>query len=463
MIPLSLARTAIAAGGTLLADGHGEDEVRAVTIDSRSITGGELFVAIPGDRVDGHDYTKQALDAGATGVLIENEERALATGADPARLIRVPSTQDGLGLLAKDSLARIRQIASPLVVGVTGSVGKTTTKDLLASVLAGRGPIIAPPGSFNNELGLPLTVLRADETTATLVLEMGADRIGNLEHLTSIAPLDIGAVLAVARAHLGEFGGIENVAKAKSELVSGILPGGTAVLNADDHRVKAMSAKASTVVTFSASGNGDVFASDIVVGSDGRASFTLHHSGSSARVDLGLVGEHHVSNALAAAAVALVAGLPLDEIAAGLSGLGASSPHRMDVWSAGDLTVIDDSYNANPDSMRAGLRALAQLTGEGRSLAVLGAMLELGEDSDREHEAIGREVAALGIDTLIAVDAPSLAAGARRAGVETLEAASVSEAWPLLLERADSGTILFKGSNGSKIWQLADRLKEQLC
>ncbi|WP_182354595.1 UDP-N-acetylmuramoyl-tripeptide--D-alanyl-D-alanine ligase [Flaviflexus huanghaiensis] len=463
MIPLSLNRAAAAVGGRLLAEGCGDDLISAATIDSRSITGGELFVAIRGERVDGHDYAKAALDAGAAAVLIEDEDRARATGADPARLVWVPSTQDGLGALAKDNLARIRQVADPLVVGVTGSVGKTTTKDLLAAILAERGPIIAPPGSFNNELGLPLTVLRADETTATLVLEMGADRIGNLEHLTSIAPLDIGAVLAVARAHIGEFGGIENVAKAKSELVSGILPHGTAVLNADDHRVVAMAAKAPAVVTFAASGNGDVYASDIVLGADGRPSFTLNDGGSAVRVELGLVGAHHVSNALAAAAVARVAGLSLDAIATSLSGLGAASPHRMDVWHAGELTVIDDSYNANPDSMRAGLRALAQLSGEGQSLAVLGAMLELGEESDREHEAIGRELAELGIDAVIAVDAPGIAAGARSSGVDTREAASVSEAWPILLERASSGTILFKGSHGSKIWQLADRLKEQLC
>lgn len=463
MIPLTLGQAAGESGGVLLSNGSEDIMVTSVTIDSRAITGGELFVAIPGERVDGHDYAKTALDSGASAVLIQDEERARATGADPSRLILVTSTQDSLGLLAKARLAAIRAVADPLVIGITGSVGKTTTKDLLAAALAGRGPIIAPPGSFNNELGLPLTVLRADESTATLVLEMGADRVGNLEHLTDIAPLDIGAVLAVARAHLGEFGGIENVARAKAELVSGILTGGTAVLNADDPRVSAMAGKADTVVTFSRAGRGDIYAADIDMSEDGKASFTLVHGDESARVDLGLVGAHHVSNALAAAAVARVAGLGLDEIAQSLAGLGAASPHRMDVWRAGDLTVIDDSYNANPDSMRAGLAALAQMRGEGPALAVLGAMLELGDDSDREHADIGRALAELGIDSLLSVGAPALAEGARATGVDTVEASDVDEAWELLSGKARSGIILFKGSNGSKIWQLADRLKEELC
>lgn len=161
MIPLTLRDAADDAGGALLADG-GEGLISSVTIDSRSISGGELFVAIPGERVDGHDFAKAALDSGAAAVLVDDPDRARATGADPSRLIAVTSTEDSLGLLAKANLARIRAVSNPLVIGVTGSVGKTTTKDLLASVLAVRGPIIAPPGSFNNELGLPLTVLRAD-------------------------------------------------------------------------------------------------------------------------------------------------------------------------------------------------------------------------------------------------------------------------------------------------------------
>lgn len=464
MIPVSLQQIASDVSGRLLAGGSEQETAGSVIIDSRQAVPGTLFAAIPGERVDGHDYAQNALELGASGVLVEDPERALATGADPARLISVPSTQDALGELAKANLLRVRMAGNPLVVGVTGSVGKTTTKDLLATLLEPRGPIIAPPGSFNNEIGLPLTVLRADEKTATLVLEMGADHVGNLKHLTGIAPLDIGVVLAVARAHLGEFGGIEKVAEAKAELVTGIRDGGTAVLNADDFRVEAMKSKAKKVVMFSRTGEADVFATDIEVGRDGRASFTLNHGSDNARVNLGLVGEHHVSNALAAATVGVLAGFDLAEIAQRLGGLGAASPHRMDVWSAGELTVIDDSYNANPDSMRAGLRALAQIGQGGRRVAVLGAMLELGDESDAEHASVGRELSDLGIDTLIAVGAPALAVGGREAGIDTTEVADIGEAWaalsPLL---GEPGTILLKGSNGSKIWQLADRAKEEIC
>lgn len=464
MIPVSLQQIADDVTGRLLGAGHEDATASSVTIDSRQATAGTLFVAIPGERVNGHDYVHLALEQGASAALVEDPERALATGADPARLIAVPSTQDALGDLARHNLVRVREAGNPLVVGVTGSVGKTTTKDLLAVLLEPRGPIIAPPGSFNNEIGLPLTVLRADENTATLVLEMGADRVGNLEHLTGIAPLDIGVVLAVARAHLGEFGGIEKVAQAKAELVTGIKPGGTAVLNADDHRVAAMAELASDVRRFSRLTEADVYATDIQVGADGRASFTLHSGPESALVHLGLVGEHHVSNALAAATVAIIAGTDLAEVARLLGGLGAASPHRMDVWTSGALTIIDDSYNANPDSMRAGLRALAQIGGSGTKTAVLGVMLELGEESDAEHAAIGTELADLGIDTLISVGAPPLAESARRAGVEVAEVSGIEEAWSVIMPLLESpGTILFKGSNGSKIWQLADRVKEETC
>lgn len=460
MIGVDIAQVATDVAGRVLAD-PAKDLVTAVTIDSRGLVGGELFVALNGERVDGHDYAAAALQAGAAAVLIENEDKALATGADPARLILVDSTQDALGALAKAHLARVRAAGNPLVVGVTGSVGKTTTKDLLAKLLAPRGPIIAPPGSFNNEIGLPLTVLRSDEQTATLVLEMGADHVGNLEYLTDIAPLDIGVVLAVAQAHVGEFGGIDNVAKAKAELVAGILPGGTAILNADDHRVAAMADKAETVLTFSTSA-GDAVAEDIEV-TDGHPSFTLVHAGQRARLSLGLVGVHHVSNALAAASVGLVAGMQVSEVAALLADVAPASPHRMDVWSAKNLTVIDDAYNANPASMRAGIAALSQL-GQGRKIAALGAMLELGDESDHEHRSLGQVLAEAGVDTLIAVGAPALAEGARAQGIEVLEASDAEAAWDIVepLTSAE-GTILVKGSNGSRMWALADRLKEALC
>lgn len=460
MIERSLAEIAADAGAQ--ARGLAEVTAGAAVVDSRLIEGGEIFVATAGERTNGNDHAAAALAQGAAGVLTDDPQRAIASGAGPDRIIAVDEVVPALGRLAKANLALVREAADPLVVGVTGSVGKTTTKDLLAGVLAQRGPIIAPPGSFNNEIGLPLTVLRADEKTATLVLEMGADHAGNIDYLTDIAPLDIGIVLAVARAHIGGFGSLDGVAKAKSELVTGIRPGGVAVLNADDHRVAEMAKLAEQVVFFSASGRGDVAAENVALGDDGRASFDLVIGEERAQVRLGLVGRHHVSNALAAAACAHAAGLPVADIAAHL-GAKAASPHRMDVWQAGDLTVIDDAYNANPDSMRAGLAALAQL-GEGRKIAVLGAMLELGEGSDEEHARIGAELAGLGIDTLIASQAPAMAEAARRAGLAVLEPADLDEAHAAVIEEIrGGGTILFKGSFGSKMWALADRLKEELC
>lgn len=463
VIDVPLTQVAADAGGTLLATGA-DPVVTGVVIDSRHVSPGSLFVAIAGERVDGHSFAADVLRAGAGGVLIDNEAAARATGADPSRLILVENTQAALGALAKASLARVRQVGHPLVVGVTGSVGKTTTKDLLATVLASRGPIIAPPGSFNNEIGLPLTVLRAEPSTATLVLEMGADHVGNLEYLTDIAPLDIGVVLRVAMAHVGEFGGIDNVAAAKAELVAGILPGGTAVLNADDDRVAAMADRADRVLFYSSRTGADVTAEDVLVDEAGHPCFTLAHGDQRAQVRLGLVGEHHVANALAAATVAVAAGLPLDEVASSLSGLGAASPHRMDVRRCGDLTIIDDSYNANPESMAAALRTLAHIGAGSRTVAVLGTMLELGDESVSAHESIGKLAGQLGIDTVLALGCPDLARAARESGVEVVEAASRDEAIAHASRLSTrSGTILFKGSNGSKVWAVADAIKEERC
>lgn len=464
MIDVTLSDIARDVSGQLLA-GTGDAEVHAVTIDTRTIDGGELFVAIKGDNVDGHAYAQTALESGAAGVLIDDKEAALATGADPERLILVDNSVDALGRLARHNLERVRA-ANPdiLVVGVTGSVGKTTTKDLLKDVLSYRGPIIAPPGSFNNEIGMPLTVCRATEDTATLVLEMGADHVGNLEFLTGIAPLDMGIVLRVAHAHVGEFGGIDAVAQAKSELVAGIVPGGQAILNADDDRVAAMARLAENVTTYSVHGNGDVEAGDIVLDDSGHPAFTLTYGQHSAPVRLGLVGAHHVSNALAAASAGLLSGLTVDQVADVLSQQVATSPHRMDVFSSGDVTYIDDAYNANPESMKAGIDALAHIGAGGRTIAVFGAMLELGDESAERHAEIGHYLGSKDVDIAICVNCDDIATSAHESGVQTYEVGDIEAAFDIVATLiAGQGTILFKGSNGSKIHVLADRVKEELC
>lgn len=455
-------------------DGYFYDEVTSavaevvtsVCTDNRQVTGGELFVAFAGERADGNRFANDALLAGAVGVLTANPKAAIDAGADPARLVVVDGDPiEAVGKLARAALARVREQGDPnlAVVAVTGSVGKTTTKDLLASLLDSRGPIIAPPGSFNNELGLPLTVLRANEDTATLVLEMGADHVGNLDYLTSIAPPDVSVVLAVARAHLGEFGGIDNVAKAKAELVQGTKDSGVVVLNADDPRVAAMAeVSPARVRYFSSKDRTDLYASEIELTEEGKASFVLHAGDESAAVQLQLVGRHHVSNALAAASVAHELGSSLGDIATVLSETGPASPHRMDVFTINEAVIIDDSYNANPDSMRAGIDVLAQLGQGKRRIAVLGAMLELGDASDQEHGDIGEYVASAGTDVLVCVGdhLESASKAAFKGGVQVYDVDDVSGATELLSTLVVPGdVVLLKGSNGSGVWQVADDLK----
>lgn len=455
--------------------------ITGVSTDTRTLAHGDVFVALPGERVDGASLAGAALEAGASFVITQNESVALHSGAAPERVLVVPDALKAIGQLAKNNLDLCRK-ARPdlLVVGITGSVGKTTTKDLLATLLKKRGSVIAPPGSFNNELGLPLTVLRADASTASLVLEMGADHIGNLEYLTSIASPDIACVLIVARAHVGEFGGIDNIAKAKAELLQGARSDALSVLNAADERVRAMAGQAHGSVWYflresqvaspeelvesladSPNYAALVRAREESLDESGHASFTLEYQGESRHVSLGLVGEHHVSNALAAATIALAAGLTLEEVAEGLSGQKAASPHRMDVRRAEDFLIIDDSYNANPDSMRAGIAALATLAPNARKIAVLGEMLELGDVSAAEHAALADPLSQAGVAVLVALGEGMkvLASAARDEGIFALEAEDVPsalESLEVLLQPGDA--ILVKGSHGSGAWKIANYL-----
>lgn len=463
MIELTAAQVAAATGGRLVADPEARVD-GAVVIDSREVEPGSLFVAFAGEHVDGHDYVGAAVEAGATLVLCAREV--------DAPCVVVDDVEAALGELARVVLAILRDRTELRVVAVTGSVGKTTTKDLLGALLSPEGPAVVPVGSFNNEIGLPLTVLRADESTHTLVLEMGASGIGHLTYLTRIAPPDVSIVLAVGAAHLGEFGGIDAVAQAKSEIVQGLAPGGVAVLNADDHRVAAMAERAAgDVVRFGTIPSADVRAETISIDAGGRASFTLRvrdETGAEQRahVSLGLVGEHHVTNALAAATAAVRCGVALDDVADRLTGTVAASPHRMHVVERPDgVTVIDDSYNANPDSMRAALRTLAVMAGRTRrSVAVLGEMRELGPDSRTIHDEIGRMAVRLNIKLLIAVGAGAqgLHDGATQEGSwgdETVMVDDVDAASQLLREELRPGdVVLVKASNGSGLWRLGDEL-----
>ncbi len=462
MIPLTAAEVADVVGGRL-GEGTAPDAVVAAdaVVDSRLARPGSLFVAVSGENVDGHDYAAAAFGGGAT--------LALAARPVDGPHVLVADTVEALGELARETLARLRAQGPLQVVGITGSVGKTSTKDLLGQVLSAHGPTVFPVESFNNEIGLPLTVLRADPSTRYLVLEMGASGIGHIEYLTRIAPLDVAVVLMVGHAHLGEFGGIEAVARAKTEIVEGLVPTGTAVLNADDPRVAAMAGTAPADVVFFGGGDAaHVRAVDVTLDPGGRARFTLAAHGEHHPVALLVVGEHHVPNALAVASVALSLGVPGADVAAALGEARAISPHRMQVIERADgVTIIDDAYNANPDSTRAALRALAVMAGaDRRSVAVLGEMLELGEDSAAAHEAVGRLAVRLAVDRLVVVGdgARPMHAGAvdEAAGrVDVVQVDSVDEAARLLEADLRPGdVVLVKSSHGSGLWKLGDALGE---
>jgi UDP-N-acetylmuramoyl-tripeptide--D-alanyl-D-alanine ligase len=442
MIDLTVAQIAEIVGGTLAdispaaaAELH---VTGTVEFDSRAVGPGGLFLALPGARSDGHDHAASAVATGAVAVLA-----ARAVGV-PAILVppqpRAGRAQHGVaGVLEHDAdgsgaavLAALAKLAKAvaaelvagglIIVGITGSSGKTSTKDLVAAVLDPLGEVVAPPGSFNNELGHPWTVLRATRRTDYLILEMSARHPGNIAALAAIAPPAVGVVLNVGTAHLGEFGSRDAIARTKAELPQAVPQSGVVILNVDDPAVAAMAElTAARVVRVSRTDSGpptapDVWASAVSLDELARPRFTMHKRDASgttqAEVQLGVYGDHQVTNALCAGAVALECGATVEQVAAALAGTGPVSRHRMQVTTRADgVTVIDDAYNANPDSMRAGLQALAWIAHGGvdqgsrirRSWAVLGEMAELGQDAITEHDRIGRLAVRLDVSRLVVV------------------------------------------------------------
>ena len=436
MIDLTVAQIAEIVGGTL-ADVSPEAaaDLRVtgtVEFDSRAVGPGGLFLALPGVRSDGHDHAGSAVAAGAVAVLaarpvgvpaIVVEPQARSTGGGLAGVLEHDADGSGAAVLA--ALAKLaKAVAAELVaggltiIGITGSSGKTSTKDLVAAVLEPLGEVVAPPGSFNNELGHPWTVLRATRSTDYLVLEMSARHPRNIAALAEIAPPSIGVVLNVGTAHLGEFGSRDAIARTKAELPQAVSPSGVVILNVDDPAVAAMAhLTAGRVVRVSRAGHtdagpSDVWAEGVSLDELARPRFTLHAMDTEAEVRLSVYGDHQVTNALCAGAVALQCGAGVEQVATALAGAGPVSRHRMQVTTRADgVTVIDDAYNANPDSMRAGLQALAWIAhGEPergssarRSWAVLGEMAELGEDAITEHDRIGRLAVRLDVSRLVVV------------------------------------------------------------
>jgi UDP-N-acetylmuramoyl-tripeptide--D-alanyl-D-alanine ligase len=410
VIPLSVSQIAEITGA-VLADvpDPGAVVTGPVVIDSREAEPGSLFAALPGTRTDGHEFAAAAASAGAVA--------ALATRPVGGPALVVPDVRAALASLARAVVDRLPELT---VLGITGSAGKTTTKDLVAQLIEQLGPTVAPRNSFNNEIGHPLTVLRVTGQTRYLVSELSARGIGHIAALCAIAPPRLGAVLCVGHAHAGEFGGLDQVALAKSELPAALPADGVAVLNADDARVAAMAAgTVARVVTFGRSPGADVRAEEVRADDQGRPAFTLVTAAGSAPVRLRLYGEHQVANALAAAALAEQLGMPADAIAAGLSAAVARSRWRMEVTRLpGGVTIVNDAYNANPDAMRAALATLAIMARDGRGFAVLGEMTELGAAADELHEVAGAQAAQAGLAGLIVVGdkAAPMLTGAKAAG-----------------------------------------------
>ncbi len=464
MIPLPLAEVARVVGA-------GSPDVPAeavvtgdVVVDSRLAAPGSLFVALPGERVDGHDFAAAAVRAGAVGVLAARDVGDLGVP-----VLRVPDPLAALQALA----AHVFALDQPLTFGITGSSGKTSTKDLLAHVL-GEGTL-APAGSFNNELGLPLTLLRRTADTRCAVLEYSARGIGHIAFLCGLARPHVAVELNVGTAHLGEFGSREAIARAKGELVGAVAPHGdrppVVVLNDDDPLVRAMRDRApdgARVVRYGTGPAADVRAEDVRLDDSGRQSFVLATGTGSAEVRLGLLGEHAVSNALAAAAAALHVH-ELHTVAARLETARPLSRWRMEVRERPDgVTVVNDAYNANPDSMRAALRTLAVMGAGGRrrTVAVLGHMAELGDATREAHMDLGRFAVRLDVGQLVVVgeQAGGIHAGAVLEGSwgsESLHVPDVEAALDLLRRELRPGdVVLVKASRSAGLERVAAALLE---
>ena len=442
-------------GGTLVT--RSDRRVRGGAVDSRAVEPGNLFVALPGERTDGHAFIGAALAAGAAAALV-------ARPPEPADL----TGRDATVVLVDDPLRALQAVAGawrarfdPLVVGITGSIAKTSTKEAVAAVLGAALPTLRNEGNLNNEIGLPLTVLRLRAEHRAAVLEMGMYVGGEIADLARIGRPEIGVVTAVQPVHLSRIGTIEAVEQAKGELVEALPADGVAILNADDERVRRMAARtAARTMTYGFAADADVHAEQVMSrGSDGMT-FDLVTPDGRRPVVIPTLGRLAVHNALAGAAVGIAAGLALDTIVAALA-LGWSAPHRGQLIRAGDITIVDDSYNASPGSVTAALELLGGMPG--RRIAVLGEMLELGDEHESGHARVGAAAAGV-VDRLVVVGvgATAIAAGARSAGLAdgavTLVADRAAARDRLLAELRPGDVVLVKASRGIALDLLVDEL-----
>ena len=450
MIPLSAAILAEIMGGTL----HGSAEIGEYSefrFDSREVKTGDVFLALHGEKADGHDFVANALSNGA----------ALSIVTKPVAGVHivVRDVLVAIGVLAHYLRQQLTQLK---VIGITGSQGKTTTKDMLHSILKEEGETVAARGSFNNDLGVPLTLLRCTTSTRFCIVEMGARHGGDISALTDIALPDVGAVLKVGNAHIGEFGSREKIALAKGELVAGLKPGAIAVLGTyDEFTPKMPTHEGVRRVTFGHDHNCDVRAADVEF-RGGFAHFDLVTPEAREGVELRVLGLHQIPNALAAAAIALALGISTTRIAAALSMHESASKWRMEIHEGAETTLINDSYNANPESMEAALRTLVLLTQErgGRSWAFLGTMHELGASSAQMHEEIGQLAVELGIDHLVAIGNRDYLRGLKDSSTVTHYFGSVNEAEAMISEFEPGDVVLVKASRAEHLETLAETITQ---
>lgn len=473
MIRLDLADIAVAVDGELLAaPGAGVGSVERVVTDTRDPELPDaLFVALRTTDGDGHEHLEGALRGGARAALVD-----LGVGHSADGALR-PSVEDLPRIVVDDTWRALRSLAvevrrrvAPTVVAITGSYGKTTTKDLARGAIATTRRTIAAPGSFNNELGVPRTMLLLRPDSEVLVAEVGARHVGDIAEMAALLEPDVAIVTAVAGVHLEVFGTIDDVARGKRELVESLGRGGTAVLNADDPRVAAMASSAPAVLTYSLGGVADVVARSVRLDGAAHAHVAVDGPWGPVELRVPLPGRHHVPNALAALTAAGVVGVPMEEAAAGIA-RAAVSPWRCEVTRAGDLTLVNDAYNASPDTVRAALDLLLDLPVTGRRIAVLGEMAELGDETVGAHRAVGLAAAERGLDALIVVARPEspaarIADGAREGGLPSGQVHlvdSVEDAQRIVTATLGGGdAVLVKASRVAGLERLVERLRTAL-
>ncbi|NDA80626.1 MAG: UDP-N-acetylmuramoyl-tripeptide--D-alanyl-D-alanine ligase [Actinobacteria bacterium] len=452
MIPMTVREIAKIVGGSF--EGEGSALItREPFFDSRKPIPGGIFLALKGENVDGHDYVSAAVAAGAI--------TALTTRPVGEKCIVVADVLEAISKLSSEIRNRLPELT---VIGITGSQGKTTTKDITRHVLSMVGETIAPEQSFNNDLGVPLTLLRATEKTQFCILEMGARHLGDIARLVKMARPNIGVVLVVGTAHIGEFGSRESIAETKSEIVANLEPGAIAILGTYDEFTPQMSKKTlASVLYFGEQNSCDIRATDIEI-REGCAHFDLVTAAGREPVALRLIGRHQVPNALAAAAIATACELPLEKIVSGLSTAEVASKWRMEISERASVLLINDSYNANPESMRAALETLRYFAQErgGRAWAFLGRMHELGSSSDRDHRSITTYAEELEIDHVIAVKSGEYGSGSAPTNSIVQHVNSLEEALAISGEIEGGDVILVKGSRAEGLEKLSELIKSSL-